>query len=201
LRTWADENAAEVERLTSLVAEAERSPGRAVSRSAGWELAQGASIQQRLAALQEDLQKNLDAQKLRNMGSKVAEAFSGRSLPNLCSTNCRHPNGPAGRARRLCRSKDNIEYIRSQQGIFLRLKTQVEGAITELERQLTAATAEVNETNARIRALRADLVAPSHTPSIASLEHRLRLEARLQALEDAHQRFEQEKEALKALAG
>jgi hypothetical protein len=65
---------------------------------------------------------------------------------------------------------------------------------------MAAATTEVNETNARLRALRADLVSPSHSPSIAALEERLRAESRLQTLEDVQQRFEQHKMALISLA-
>ncbi len=41
---------------------------------------------------------------------------------------------------------------RSQRGIFLRLEAQVEAAIASTDRRLAAATAEVNETNSRLRA-------------------------------------------------
>lgn len=98
------------------------------------------------------------------------------------------------------RIEDNIEYIRSQRTIFQRLSAQVEAAIVNIDRKLAAATSEVNETNARLRALRADLVAPSHSPSTAAIEERLRTENRLQALEDVQQRFEEHKLSLVALA-
>jgi hypothetical protein len=58
----------------------------------------------------------------------------------------------------------------------------------------------VNETNARLRALRADLVSPSHSPSVATLEERLRFQARLEMLDDVQQRFEQHKSVLRELA-
>jgi hypothetical protein len=63
------------------------------------------------------------------------------------------------------------------------LNAQVEAAIASLDRRLAAATAEVNETNSCLRALRADLISPSHSPSTATLEERLRAEARLETLE------------------
>jgi hypothetical protein len=72
--------------------------------------------------------------------------------------------------------------------------------LTNIDRRLAAATTEVNETNARLRALRADLVAPSHSPSTAAIEQRLRTEARLQTLEDVQQRFEQHKMSLVSIA-
>jgi hypothetical protein len=99
-----------------------------------------------------------------------------------------------------CASRDNIEYIKSQRTIFQRLRAQVEAAIVNIDRKLAAATSEVNETNARLRALRADLVAPSHSPSTAAIEERLRTETRLQTLEEVQQRFEEHKLSLVALA-
>lgn len=96
--------------------------------------------------------------------------------------------------------ESNIEYIRSQRAIFQKLSARTEAAITDIDRQLAAATGEANETSGRLRALRADMVAPSHSPSIAAIQERLRLEAQLQALEDVQQRFEQQKATLVALA-
>src|SRR6516165_1565937 len=80
------------------------------------------------------------------------------------------------------------------------LSAQVDAAIANIDRILAAATTEVNETNARLRALRADLVAPSHSPSTAAIEERLRTEARLQMLEYVQQLFEQHKISLISLA-
>ncbi len=96
--------------------------------------------------------------------------------------------------------EQNIEYIRAQRGIFQRLSSQAAAAIEELDRQLAAATNEVNKSSSRLRALKNDLVTASGTPSIATLEERIRAEARLSALEDALQRFEQQKSALVILA-
>jgi hypothetical protein len=171
----------------------------ALFRARQAELAQREAIRQRIAAIEEDLQKNLDAQKLRNFGSRMTEAFAADHCPT-CSQPI-HDTLLAQQASAAVMSiEDNIEYIRSQRTIFLRLEAQTESAIADLERQLAAATAEVNETNTRLRALRADLVSPSHSPSVAALEERLRLEARLQVLEDVQQRFEQHKASLVDLA-
>jgi hypothetical protein len=98
------------------------------------------------------------------------------------------------------RVEDNIGYIRSQRTIFQRLSAQVDAAILNIDRKLAVATNEVNETNARLRALRADLVAPSHSPSTAAIEERLRAESRLQTMEDMQQRFEEHKISLVSIA-
>lgn len=161
--------------------------------------AQRASVQRRIAALEDDLQKNQDAQKLRNFGSKLTEAFAADHCPT-CSQPIQDTLLAQQASAAVMPVEDNIEYIKSQRAIFQRLNVQVEAAIASLDRRLAAATAEVNETNSHLRALRADLVSPSHSPSTATLEERLRAEARLDTLEDVQQRFEQHKVALIALA-
>lgn len=188
----------EVERLMAYVSD--RNIARSVIfRTRQTEISQKASVTKRLAALEEDLQKNLDAQKLRNLGSTISESFA----PDHCPT-CTQPIADTLLAQRagaaIMPVEQNIEYIRAQRGIFQRLSSQADVAIEELDRQLAAATNEVNESSSRLRALKNDLVTASGTPSIAALEERIRAEVRLSALEDALQRFEQQKAALAILA-
>lgn len=167
----ASEAAIEVERLMAYVADqnAKRS---AIFRARQTEISQKASVLKRLAALEEDLQKNLDAQKLRNLGSTISESFA----PDHCPT-CSQPIADSLLAQRagavIMPVEQNIEYIRAQRGIFQRLSSQADAAISELDRQLVAATAEVNELSSRLRALRNDLVSASGAPSIAALEERI----------------------------
>jgi hypothetical protein len=194
----AGETAAELDHLTTTFAE-QNARRNALFRARQEQLSQIASIARRLAALEEDLQKNLDAQKLRNFGSKVSETFAADHCPT-----CAQPIQDTLLAQQVSAEvmpiEDNIEYIKSQVRIFSRLKAQAEAAIAEVERQFAVATSEVNEVSARLRALRADMVGPSHAPSVATIAERVRLEARLEALEDAQQRFEKQKMALISLA-
>jgi hypothetical protein len=149
--------------------------------------------------LEEDLQKNLDAQKLRNLGSTISETLSADHCPT-----CAQPIADTLLAQKVGAAimpvEQNIQYIRAQRGIFQRLSNQADKAIAELERELIVATTELNDASARLRALRADLLAASGTPSIAALEDRIRSQARLAGLEDAWQRFEQQKAALETLS-
>ena len=194
----ASDAANELEALTVAVAEqnAQRS---ALFRARQTEAAQMTSIMRRLDALEEDLQKNKDAQKLRDLGSTISDTFAAEHCPT-----CAQPIADTLLAQRVHAEimpiEDNIQYINAQRGIFQRLREQTERAIADIDRQLAAATAKANETSAHLRTLKADLVAPAHSPSVAALESRIRAEARLRALEDAQQRFEQQKAALLALA-
>lgn len=195
----ASEAVLEVERLSILVAE-QNTKRMSLFRARQSEGAQRLSIAKRLAALEEDLQKNLDAQKLRTLGSTISDSVA----PDHCPT-CTQPIADTLLAQRagaeVMPVEQNIQYIRAQRGIFQRLASQTETAIADLDQQLVAAASDVNEASARLRALRNDLVSASSAPSIAVLEERIRLEARLSSLDDALQRFEQQKLALIALAG
>ena len=195
----ADAAAEELGQVMELAAQ-QNANRNALFRARQAEIVQRVSVQQRIAALEEDLQKNQDAQKLRNFGSKLTEAFAADHCPT-CSQPIQDTLLAQQASAAVMPVEDNIEYIKSQRAIFQRLNAQVEAAISSLDRRLAAATVEVNETNSRLRALRADLIAPSHSPSTAMLEERLRAEGRLETLEDVQQRFEQHKVALIGLAG
>jgi hypothetical protein len=70
--------------------------------------------------------------------------------------------------------EDNIEYIRSQRAIFVRLDAQADAAIADYERQLAAATTDVNETNARLSPIPAMVVEQEDTNAkIGAYRHHL----------------------------
>jgi len=194
----ADATAEEIDRLTTVLSQ-QNGRRAALFRARQAEVSQRASIARRIAALEEDLQKNLDAQKLRDFGSKISETLSADHCPT-CSQPIQDTLLAQQASAQIMPVESNIEYIRSQRAIFQKLSARTDAAITDIDRRLAAATAEANETSGRLRALRADMVAPSHSPSIAAIQERLRREAQLQALEDVQQRFEQQKGALVALA-
>jgi hypothetical protein len=134
-----DLSEAAAEELDNLIKLAsEQNAGRkSLFRARQTEVAQRLSVARRLAALQEDLQKNLDAQKLRNFGSKMADTFA----PDYCPT-CSQPIQDTLLAQQasaaVMRVEDNIEYIRSQRTIFQRLSAQVDAAILNIDRRLAA---------------------------------------------------------------
>lgn len=193
----ADEASAELERLNTEYSE--RNARRAaLFRARQTEIAQRTSARRRMAALEEDLQKNLDAQKLRNLGSSLSVTLSADHCPT-----CTQPIADTLLAQRagtlIMPVEDNIEYIKAQRGIFQKLDARANEAIDSLDVEILAEAAKLTEISARIRALRADLIAPSSLPSTADLEQRIRLEAKIQTLDEAQQRFEMGKDALKSI--
>lgn len=68
--------------------------------------------------------------------------------------------------------------------------------IRELDLELVSTGEEVRSKSARLRALKSDLIAPSHAASAAFIEERLRLEQELVRIGDTMGRFEQQLDAL-----
>lgn len=95
----------------------------ALFRARQADIVQLASVQRRIAALEEDLQKNLDAQKLRNFGSKITETFAADHCPT-CSQPIQDTLLAQQASAAVMPVEDNIEYIKSQRAIFLRLRAQ-----------------------------------------------------------------------------
>src|SRR6185437_11024720 len=124
-----DVSGAEAEELGQLIdlAAQQNANRNALFRARQAEIAQRASVQRRIAALEEDLQKNQDAQKLRNFGSKLTEAFAADHCPT-CSQPIQDTLLAQQASVAVMPVEDNIEYIKSQRAIFQRLSVQVEAA-------------------------------------------------------------------------
>jgi len=164
------------------------------------EIVQQASTAQRVAQLEEDLLKNKDALKLRNFGSTLSRELD----PNHCPT-CEQAIDqsllPQGTLDSVMSIEDNIEYLSAQRQVFKRLADRSIAMIRELDLELVSTGEEVRSKSARLRALKSDLIAPSHAASAAFIEERLRLEQELIRIGDTKGRFEQQLDALNEQAG
>jgi hypothetical protein len=183
------EAAAEAEALNAEIfaLNSERS---AIFRDRQAEIVQQASTAQRIAQLEEDLQKNKDALKLQNFGSTLSRELD----PNHCPT-CEQAIDqsllPPGTLESVMSLEDNIEYLNAQRKVFKRLEDRSVVVIRELDLEIVATGEEVRSKSARLRALKSDLIAPSHAASAAFIEERLRMEQELGRIGDTIGRFDQ----------
>jgi hypothetical protein len=152
------------------------------------ELVQMASTEQRIVQLEEDLQKNKDTLKLQKFGSILSRELR----PNHCPT-CEQPIDdallPQGTLDTVMSIEDNIEYIGAQLKAFRRLVDRSVAIIREMDLELLATGDEARKLSSRLRALKSDLIAPSHAASASFIEERLRIEQRLNQLRDSEARF------------
>ncbi|NKC29894.1 ATP-binding protein [Falsiroseomonas selenitidurans] len=139
------------------------------------------SLHRRLVSLKEDLQKNLDVQKLQRFAGSA-----GALTPDRCPT-CEQALVDALLSQEILQAvmpiEDNIEYIRSQMKMFEDILAREQIEERRLDDIAAAAAKEIAEIYGRMRVIKSDLGSPSGAPSAAIIEHRLRLEMRIRDLE------------------
>lgn len=145
------------------------------------EIAAASSLMSRIAALDEDLEKNLDAQKLRRLGSALGVIVATDHCPT-CAQPIADSLLPQEPGIETMGVAENIEYIRAQREIFARLQRQSESTLNDIDARIEASDAELRDAAALLRASKDDLQAPSSAPSTAQIAERLRLEQRFESL-------------------
>ncbi|KQV08844.1 hypothetical protein [Devosia sp. Root105] len=140
------------------------------------------SLQRRVDALGDDLQKNLDVQKL--------QRYAGGAVTTLTPDRC--PTCEQALVDTLLSQEalsavmpiaDNIEYIRSQKKMFEGILEREVAADEDGAQNLSGISRELLDLYAQMRTLRSELVAPGSNPSAAVIEERIRAEARVRELE------------------
>ncbi|MQT11970.1 hypothetical protein [Segnochrobactrum spirostomi] len=155
------------------------------------------SIERRIISLQDDLQKNLDVQKL--------QRYSGTShslTPDRCPT-CEQSLTDTLLSQdglsAIMSVADNIEYIRSQKKMFEDILAREIRNQNERRERLAATGQQLRNYYAQIRTLRSELVAPGSNPSAADIEERVRAESDLRDLEALQAIFDNALERLREL--
>jgi hypothetical protein len=160
-------------------------------------LADMQSLQRRIDALEDDLLKNLDVQRLQRY-SGVTAALT----PDRCPT-CEQALVDTLLSQEAISAvmpvSDNIEYIRSQKKMFEDILVREQADESERRDQLSAVGRKLVDYYAQIRLLRSELVAPGSNPSASIIEERIRGEARMRDLEALQAIFDDAMDRLRAL--
>lgn len=154
------------------------------------ELVQQASTQRRIDHLNEDLQKHKDAKKLQTLGSTLGHDLSPHHCPT-CDQLLQDVLLPQGTIEAVMTLDENIEYIDAQRKTFERLADRSSAAIRTLDLELLTTGDQLREKTTRLRALKTDLIAPSHAVSASFIEEKIRIEHRGEQLTNIRVRFDQ----------
>jgi hypothetical protein len=188
------------EQLQQLNEQLDRINAQRVSSHAAKQLkdADIASLRRRIKSLAEDLQKNLDVQKLQRYSGAAADL-----TPDHCPT-CEQSLIDTLLTQNLLTAvmpiEDNIEYLRSQLRMFEDILVREEETVSSLDLNIAHTDRELAEVYGRIRTVRTDLVSPNSTPSAAAIEDRVRMQNRIRELEETQSSFEESIEKLNGLA-
>jgi hypothetical protein len=146
------------------------------------------SILTRLEALDDDLEKNKDAQKLKTFGSVAEWSINDHSCPT-CHQHLTDTLLPQNSVDRAMTIEDNIEFIRNQIKSFQMLKENTTEVVNKKESELAVMRTEIDSIRAKIRAIKQSLISPDSMPSIEKVRARLEVEGRLKTLDHALDEF------------
>lgn len=156
------------------------------------------SVDRRLKTLEIDLRRNLDSQKLQQLGSTNV----GIVADTMCPT-CHQPmEGELlpEEAVAVMAIEENIAFVRSQLYMYRSIKEVNEGRINDLQARLEGERSELSEARRAIRALKNDLVRPAKTLIWSEVEQVIRLESRVGQLVEIQEDIDGSIDELKGLA-
>lgn len=136
-----------------------------------------ATLDRRIAALDLDLRRNLDAQKLQQLGSTTLGLVTDRTCPTchqLVATELLPEEGVTVMA-----IDENIAFVRSQLDLYRAMRKTNEDVLNSLRVRFDSASQEQSDVRRSIRSLKDDLVRPSSALIWSEVEEVVRLEARV----------------------
>ncbi|RRH68141.1 AAA family ATPase [Falsigemmobacter faecalis] len=140
-------------------------------------LSEKRAFEDRVASLELDLQRNLDAKKLQKLGSNLGMV----SMEHICPT-CQQDvvTELFPTVSRVAMGLDeNIAFIRSQLELYKSMLGSVSETLNVISVRHQSLLDKQHELRARIRSLKKDLLRPSPSTSRSELEEIVRLQARL----------------------
>ena len=148
----------------------------------GSEKSQLEAIDIRLEALEEDLRRNQDINKLKNFGSVAGLAITSGECPT-CHQPVIDSLLPHETLEDPMSIDENITFIKRQKATFTQMRINTVRVLDAKEKQLMSMRTETDEVRARIRALKQTLISDGRTPSIAAIHERILVDERIRLAE------------------
>ncbi|HEV3218227.1 MAG TPA: hypothetical protein VGZ48_00540 [Candidatus Acidoferrales bacterium] len=146
------------------------------------------ALNDRITALQEDLLRHQDINRLKNLGSLEVLEIAHDICPT-CHQSIRESLLPQDATQVIMSIDQNIDFIEGQLKTFENMRTDAEEVLAAKEQQIGALRKEAEELRAQIRAQRTTLTSPDQVPAISELRRRLRIEERARELRELEEMF------------
>lgn len=165
--------------------------GRNLAQAFESERAQLESVDQQLVALEEDLQRNRDLLRLRDLGS--SEPWNIH--PDMCPT-CLQPMPdalvPLAAGETVMGVEEQIEFIRQQRQVFRAVRDQTERTVSTRKREIAAIDEAMLALRDEIRGLKLTLISDPRSPSFAAIQKQVAVTGRLEQLKTVQASFADE---------
>ncbi len=145
-------------------------------------------IQERLAAVEEDIQRNQDVKLLQTLGSRQSSAIDKSTCP-VCHQSIHDSLVPLEADQRVMSADESIEFLKEQRTTFRAVLSNSQAIVEARERHMRALREEVSSLRDRVRSLKQTLISDGRLPSQAAIRERVELEADLRADRNHAERF------------
>jgi hypothetical protein len=142
----------------------------------------------RLAALDEDLKKNQDLQKLRGYGATGDLKINTGECPT-CHQSTKDSLLNQQQEGAVMTVEENVEYIKNQLQTFGKMQDRALGSLKAKQRRLEATQNRSSEIRSQIRVLKRTLITDGRVPSLAAVRERVTLEEQIERLSSFEERF------------
>lgn len=147
----------------------------AVRGDYGAETQDNAALEERVAALETDLKRNQDAQKLQRLGSELGRAASEHVCPT-CHQGVSNELLPTVESVGMALD-ENIAFVKSQLELYRSALLNSRERLQEIAARYRGSERDLQDKQQQLRVLRQELTRPSASPSRAAIEEIVRLEA------------------------
>ncbi|WP_460786272.1 hypothetical protein [Melaminivora jejuensis] len=134
-----------------------------------------ARVQDRLAVIKEDIQRNKDARTLRSLGSRQGSELDNGTCP-VCHQHVADSLVPLAPGQTVMSLDESISFLSEQSRTFEGILQQSKRVVAARQLQIQAARVEISQLRDRVRYLRQTLISDDKSPSIAAVYERVELE-------------------------
>jgi hypothetical protein len=163
------------------------------------EVSEVEALEERIASLVEDQRKYKDLRKLRELGSDGVDEVIRGTCPT-CHQEISDTLMDLGQRSVTMSVDQNIAFYDEQLQLSQAVLENAKKSIAASEAEVVGIRRELDRLRSEVRSLRETLTAPSSTPSIEALAERLRLDQRVERLEDLSAFFKETMAAFANLA-
>ena len=148
-----------------------------------------ARVDERLKAIQEDIQKHKDLQVLRQLGSRKDSAIDNGACP-VCHQSIQDSLLPIDANQSVMSVKENIAFLVEQQKTYELMLANAKQVAVNRSLQVRALRDEMANLRGHVRSLRRTLVSDGRIPSEAAIRARVALESAIEGDEEDQEAFD-----------
>ena len=146
-------------------------------------------LEERLAAIDEDIQRNKDVRILKQLGSRQGSAVDSGACP-ICHQAIHDSLVPLAVEQAVMSLDENIKFLTEQRRTYDLVHANARRVVESRTRQVRVLREELSSLRETVRVLRQTLVSDGRLPSLAAIHARIELENAVKRDQEAQEQFD-----------